>query len=148
VWSAAFSPDGTRVVTASGDHTARVWDAATGKPLSSPLEHDDTVWTAAFSRDGKLIVTASNDHTARIWDAETGEPLSPPLEHDDTVWSAAFSPDGTSIVTASGDGFARIWLLPIAPETLEEWQAITDRASPYILANGVLSPRSAAGDRV
>jgi WD40 repeat protein len=33
---ALFSPDGLRVVTASADETARVWDAATGKPVASP----------------------------------------------------------------------------------------------------------------
>ena len=38
--SAAFSPDGTRVVTASDDKTARVWDAATGKPLGEPMRHE------------------------------------------------------------------------------------------------------------
>ena len=38
VVSAAFSPDSTRVVTASWDNTARVWDAS-GKPLSPPLQH-------------------------------------------------------------------------------------------------------------
>ena len=43
VVSAAFSPDGTRVVTASFDKTARVWDAATGKPLTSALEHQAEV---------------------------------------------------------------------------------------------------------
>jgi hypothetical protein len=33
VWSAAFSPDGKRIVTASRDKTARLWDGETGKPL-------------------------------------------------------------------------------------------------------------------
>ena len=31
----------TRIVTASGDHTARLWDAATGKPLGEPMHHED-----------------------------------------------------------------------------------------------------------
>ena len=58
--SAAFSPDGKRIVTASRDKTARLWDAATGKPIGEPLTgHDDVVSSAAFSPDGKRIVTAS-----------------------------------------------------------------------------------------
>ena len=36
--SAAFSPDGKRIVTASSDNTARVWDAESGKPLGEPLK--------------------------------------------------------------------------------------------------------------
>jgi hypothetical protein len=79
VRSAAFSPDGTRVVTASSDNTARVWDAATGQPLTRPLEHQSAVWSAAFSPDGTRVVTASSDKTARVWDATTGQPLTHPL---------------------------------------------------------------------
>ena len=75
--SAAFSADGTRLVTASYDHTARVWAAATGKPLSPPLAHQRLVMSAAFSPDGARVVTASLDQTAMIWDAVTGAPLCP-----------------------------------------------------------------------
>jgi WD40 repeat protein len=68
VWSAAFSPDGTRVVTASGDQTARVWDVATGTPLTGALQHQGEVRSAAFSPAGTRVVTASWDETARVWD--------------------------------------------------------------------------------
>jgi WD40 repeat protein len=145
VWSAAFSTDGTRVVTASFDDTAQIWDVATGKWLVSPLGHQNVVWSAEFSRDGTRVVTASEDKTARVWDAATGKPLSPALEHQGTVWSAAFSPDGTRVVTASDDGTARVWDLPLAPGTLAEWCAIADRASPYAIVNGILSPRPENG---
>jgi WD40 repeat protein len=39
----AFSPDGSRIVTASADKTARVWDAATGEALIVLRGHDDIV---------------------------------------------------------------------------------------------------------
>jgi tetratricopeptide (TPR) repeat protein len=69
VSSAAFSPDGKRIVTASADETVRLWDAATGKPIAEPLRgHDDVMQSAAFSPDGKRIVTASRDGTARLWE--------------------------------------------------------------------------------
>ncbi|TMQ11442.1 MAG: hypothetical protein E6J90_34670, partial [Deltaproteobacteria bacterium] len=75
VMSAAFSPDGTRVATASRDETARVWDAATGKPVTSPLVHQGAVTSAAFSSDGTRVVTASEDKAARVFDATTGKPV-------------------------------------------------------------------------
>jgi WD40 repeat protein len=36
VVDAAFSPDGARIVTASKDRTARLWDAAAFKPIGEP----------------------------------------------------------------------------------------------------------------
>jgi WD40 repeat protein len=65
---AAFSPDGKRVVTASEDQTALVWETETGHLLSGPLAHRGTVWAAAFNPDGTRVVTASLDGTARVWD--------------------------------------------------------------------------------
>src|SRR5258707_10131279 len=64
---AAYSSDGARIVTASADHTARLWDARTGRQLTSPLRHHDDVLMAEFSPDGAFVVTASEDHTARVW---------------------------------------------------------------------------------
>ena len=109
VQRAAFSPDGRRIVTASFDRTARVWDAATGAAVGAPLRHEDRVLHAAFSPDGRSIVTASDDRTARVWDAATGAAVGAPLRHEDAVLHAAFSPDGRRIVTASEDRTARVW---------------------------------------
>src|SRR5208283_4350817 len=74
--SAAFSADGRRVVTASGD-TAQVWEADTGKPVGAPLQHKDAVYSAAFSVDGRRVVTASgdlttHDTTAQVWEVLLG----------------------------------------------------------------------------
>jgi len=68
VYQSAFSPDGARIVTASRDRTARIWDAHSGRELAR-YEHDAAVAQAAFSPDGREVVTASDDGTARLWDA-------------------------------------------------------------------------------
>ncbi len=109
VSSAAFSPDGTCVVTASSDGTARLWETATGTQAATLIGHDGAVTSAAFSPDGTRIVTASDDNTARLWDAATGALTATLLSHDDAVTGAAFSPCGTRVVTASDDGTARLW---------------------------------------
>ena len=100
-----FSPDGARVVTASADNTAQVWDAATGVRVGKPLQHDDAVLSAAFGAREGQVVTASADKTARVWNAVYGKEL----RHNDRVLWAAFSPDGKRAVTASADMSARIW---------------------------------------
>jgi WD40 repeat protein len=115
--SPVFSNDGRRVVTASGD-TASVWDAATGKPLGAPMQHQGPVKSAVFSSDGRRVVTASGDNTARVWDAATGKPLGLPMQHERTVNSAVFSSDGRRVVTASDDKTARVWQEP--------WSSIND----------------------
>jgi len=107
--SAAFSPDGSRIVTASQDNTARIWEAASGKEIAVLRGHEHYVNSAAFSPDGSRIVTASQDKTARIWDAASAKEIVVLRGHDDTVNSAAFSLDGSRIVTASRDKTARIW---------------------------------------
>ena len=69
---AAFSADGTRILTAGKDKTAKLWDAASGKPIAS-FVHQDTVENAAFSANGTRILTASTDHSAKLWDAASGK---------------------------------------------------------------------------
>jgi len=109
VYSAQFSPDGQRVVTASGDNTARLWDAASGKPIGEPMKHEGLVDPAQFSPDGKRVVTSSTDSTARLWDAASGKPIGEPMKHEKGVSSAQFSPNGQRVVTASEDETARLW---------------------------------------
>ncbi|KAJ1461388.1 hypothetical protein M885DRAFT_611665 [Pelagophyceae sp. CCMP2097] len=101
----AFSPDGKRIATASGDGTG----------------HAGYISSCAFSPDGKRIATASGDGTARrvvtgsadctarLWDAETGALLLTLEGHTDWVTSCAFSPDGKRIMTASDDTTAQLW---------------------------------------
>ncbi len=109
VTSAAYSPDGARIVTSSMDKTARIWDARTGAPLLVLSGHADRIPTAAFSPDGTRVVTASHDKTARIWDARTGVEVATLSGHGDLLRFAAYSPDGSRIVTGSNDKTARVW---------------------------------------
>jgi WD40 repeat protein len=127
VWSAAFSPDGRRVITASDDGTARLWDVGRGEQIAVLAGHDDAVISASFSPDGKRIVSASRDTTARVWDAETGGQLLVLSGHDRELNDAAFSSSGLWIATAAGgsedprdnrDNTARVWNAETGEERL------------------------------
>jgi WD40 repeat protein len=104
----AFNPDGTRIVTASWDGTAAIWDAATGKRLHLLKGQSGRVYRAAYSPDGTEIVTANQDGTARLWNAR-GTPLHVLSGHTGLVTEASFDRTGTLVLTASTDGTARIW---------------------------------------
>jgi WD40 repeat protein len=111
VHSAAFSPDGRTLASASADHTVQLWDVASRQPLGEPIKgHADAVNYVAFSPDGKTLASGSSDKTVRLWDVASHKQIGEPLTgHTDVVDSVAFSPDGKTLVSASYDHTVRLW---------------------------------------
>nr|WP_295129755.1 AAA family ATPase [uncultured Roseateles sp.] len=108
-----FSPDSRRLVTASVDRTARVWDVSDLKADPSPPSrelgggHSSSVSSADFSPDGQFVVTAGADGSIRVWDANTGQEKAALLgRHRGKINMAAFHPDGRQIISVGDDGNA------------------------------------------
>jgi WD40 repeat protein len=104
-YSAVFSPDGRRVLTASEDDTARLWEADSGKLLATFQGHTGRVYSAVFSPDGRRVLTASGDNTARLWPVLPAAIPPPDWCGDFLVWLGGkrIAPDG-QIETLSEDG--------------------------------------------
>ena len=100
VLSVAFDPIGKRVVTASQDRTARIWEAASGAPLAVLKGHEGAVFSAAFSSDGRRVVTGSFDKTLRLWDAETGRQLGSPIDAGKPILAVTLTSDDRYLVTS------------------------------------------------
>ena len=80
VFRAAYSPDGSRIVSASSDGTVRQWEAKSGRAISEPLQgHQGMVYWGSYSADGSRIVSAGIDGTVRQWDAKSGRAIGEPL---------------------------------------------------------------------
>jgi WD40 repeat protein len=112
-----FSPDGSRLVSASEDETLKLWDAETGVELATLTGHTEGVLACAFSPDGSRIVSGSYEpwwikgraSTLKLWDAKAGAELATLAGHTKRVHDCAFSPDGGRIVSASGDSTLKLW---------------------------------------
>ena len=112
VTSVRFSADGTKVVTASRDSDARIWDAASGAPLRLLRGHFAIVSDASFSPNGRWVVTAGPSNAA-LWDAASGARIFFLHGHSDIVTSASFDPTGRRIVTGGRDGEVRLYVCDI-----------------------------------
>lgn len=108
-----FTPDGTKLVTASGIAgllgRAAVWDLATGQPIREITGHRDILYDAELSPDGKLLATCSYDRKIIVWNMETGEPVRTFEGHNGAVYDIAFHPNGQVLASASADDTCKLW---------------------------------------
>ena len=119
--SVAISPDGSKIVTGSCDHTAKIWNMSDGSLVRTLSGHADVITSVAISPDGSKVVTGSYDKTAKIWNMSDGSLITTLSGHKSGIISVAISPDGSKVVTGSSDNTARIWnLLPRLFETLKK----------------------------
>jgi WD40 repeat protein len=109
---AAFSRDGTRLVTASLDGSARIWDVATGRPLHVLRgRYSRGVLAASFSPDGRLVAVGARDHLVDVWNASTGERVASIPEQPGGMWAVVFDPKAQWLATGGYDGAIQLWEL-------------------------------------
>ena len=116
IYAAAFSPDGTHVVTAGLDWTARVWNIRDADAPGPVLlgGHQGAVESAAFSPDGTRVASAGIDGTVRVWDAVSGAPLVTLTRYAGQASSVAFAPDGRHVASVGeNDGTVRVDDCPV-----------------------------------
>src|SRR5262249_40793288 len=110
VYYAAFSPDGTRLVTCSADQAARIWDTATGTQIGRAIDHSsknrlEAHISAAFSPDSALLVSCGGNGFVRITTTTNGEPYKlEPIHHETPLTVVRFSPNGERFAVAGQDG--------------------------------------------
>jgi hypothetical protein len=106
VTAVTFSPDGSRLATASVDHDVRIWDVASATTVQTLL-HNTAVHDVRFSPDGRWLVAAAN--RAVLWNARDGTDVVRLQGHEGTVTAIAFDPSGRTIVSGGADGSVRTY---------------------------------------
>lgn len=99
----SFSPDGRLVASASFDKSIKLWDAATGKYLSTLRGHVNAVYQIAWSGDSRMLVSCSKDATAKVWDVQTRKLLYDLPGHHDEVYAVDWALDGQRVASGGKD---------------------------------------------
>lgn len=146
VASLQYSPDGTRIASASADGTARVWDAKSGEELLQLRGHEGAVSSVAWSPDGAHLATAGSDKTSRLWNSSNGSNIRTFEGHTWPVETITFSPDGRTLATGGGDRTIRIWNV-YTGEELYKFEGHTQIVSCVAFSPDGRRLASASGDR-
>ena len=104
-----FSPDGSRLASASHDNTIRLWDAETAEELRTIKGHSNYVTSVSFSPDGQFLASASWDRTIKLWRGTTGCEVRTLDGHAATISNIIFDRSGSRILSTDADGTAIAW---------------------------------------
>jgi WD40 repeat protein len=100
--------DEDRLVSASLDRRARLWDLTAGETIRVFKGHADGLTRAAVLKNPDRLITACRDGSIRVWPLDGGEPIL--LEgHEEAVDLLAATPDGRTAVSAGWDATVRVW---------------------------------------
>ncbi len=105
----AITVDGRIAVSASHDHTLKVWDLEAGREIAALSGHEDAVSAVALTSDGRIAVSGSSDSTLKAWSVEDRKEIGTLRGHDGWVLAVALSPDGRFAVSGSDDATVRFW---------------------------------------
>ncbi|MEN8173070.1 MAG: BMP family ABC transporter substrate-binding protein [Chloroflexota bacterium] len=105
----AYSPDGTRIATASDDFHSKVWETSSGQELASWSSLGGNVKSIAFSANGQMIASGDFKGKVRVWDAAAGKDVFTISDHLDQINQISFSSDGIHLAIASSDATASLW---------------------------------------
>jgi WD40 repeat protein len=118
VRAVAYSPDSTKLASASRDGTVKIWDLGNGRELMAFHGHgNEDVRAVAFSPDGRTIASAGGN-LIKVWDPVTGNVKQTLTGHTSYINSLAFRPDGQRIASGGDDRSVRIWDLATGKEQL------------------------------
>ncbi|MFQ6106166.1 MAG: WD40 repeat domain-containing protein [Thermoplasmata archaeon] len=68
-----WSPDASRLVSASDDKTLKVWETGNWTNTMNLTGHAGGVLSVDWSPDGEYLISGSRDYKVRKWNATTGE---------------------------------------------------------------------------
>jgi WD40 repeat protein len=102
----AWAPNEDRLVSTSGDGTARVWSVPDNKQIAQVFAGE--AFAVGWSPNGRFIATGSRDGTVRIWEAATMA-LMQELRHTESIQALDWSPDSEQLLTGSEAGTVSLW---------------------------------------
>lgn len=115
VFTAAYSPDGSQLLTAGRDAHLRTWSVGGNyTEASSIVAHMFTINHLLFSPDGQLLATCSMDKSIKLWEAETGRLLrvvdkARHAGHGTSVNKLFWSGRQNRLVSCSDDRSLAVW---------------------------------------
>lgn len=108
----AFSPDGSKLLTASDDMRVHAYETKGGEQIGTFSGHQSWVLGAAFAPSGAQFASCGSDRKVKIWDWKTKECVNTFDAHKDQCWSIAYSPDGKQLASVGDDAAIHIYDIP------------------------------------